>query len=75
MKTINQIQIEANLNDRQSVYYRLKVSGIEEKKDYLPQYTRIEGKLVRIFTDEESEILINCSYKKTKIREKEEVSI
>ena len=59
MKTINEIKKLAHLKNNQSVYYRIKASGIEDKKDYKPTYEMVNGKPgVRIFSDEEAKILI-----------------
>lgn len=66
MKTINEIKTESNLKNRAAVYYRIKISGIEEPEDYQPTYKRVNGKLVRVFPENESYIIIN-------FKEKEEI--
>lgn len=63
MKTIEEIRILSELKNRQTVYYRIKVSGIEEKSDYEPCYKFENGKPVRVFSEEEAETIINLKTK------------
>lgn len=64
MKTIKQIQEICELKKRQTVYYRIKKSGIEEKEGYEPQYTFINGKPVRCFPEDEAQQIINIKNRK-----------
>lgn len=64
MKTIEQIKNICNLKYRQTVYYRIKITGIEEEKGYEPQYIRINGKPIRAFTEDEAKLIINIKKSK-----------
>lgn len=64
MHTIESIMAKAKISTKQAFYYRLKISGIEEGKNYHPSYDCINGKIVRIFTESEAEKLANCAWKK-----------
>ena len=58
MKTLNEVQKLSHLKNRQTVYYRIKVTGIEKKEGYEPSYTIVNGKPMRTFTDEEANKII-----------------
>lgn len=67
MKTIEDIRIMSELKNRQTVYYRIKISGIEEKENYIPKYNFINGKPVRVFSEDEAELLININKIKSSV--------
>ena len=74
MKTIDEIKTIANLKDRRTVYYRIRISGIEDKQDYKAQYTNINGRPERCFSEEEAELLIDIKRLKEITKNKERVS-
>ncbi len=66
MKTLTEVQKLSHLKNRQTVYYRIKALGIEEKEDYKPTINIINGHPMRCFSDEEAEMIIYMKLNKTR---------